>query len=246
MLLGLAVPVTASFIISFVVIGPALQQVGVEPFAAAMFIFYYAVLSEVSPPTAMSPFAAAAITGGKPVKTMWLTWKYTLPAFLVPFIFVLSERGVGPAARGHVDQVAIAFVTSVFAVTRAGRRHRVLAVRPGQDPGAAAVPRRRDRAAGDGAAVDRDRRAAFMAAGVVVHLIGLKKGRAGPRRRRTATGTRFPRPPPPPPPPGRPARPRTTAHRDDRSGDGSPAAGECVHRATRVAEWRPEHRWARS
>ncbi len=116
-LLGLAVPVTASFIISFVVIGPALQQVGVEPFAAAMFIFYYAVLSEVSPPTALSPFAAAAITGGKPVKTMWLTWKYTLPAFLVPMIFVLSERGVGLLLEGGVATIAIATVTSVFAVT---------------------------------------------------------------------------------------------------------------------------------
>ncbi|MGY1764006.1 TRAP transporter permease [Geodermatophilus sp. SYSU D00779] len=115
-LLGLAVPVTASFIISFVVISPALQQVGVEPFAAAMFIFYYAVLSEVSPPTALSPFAAAAITGGKPVKTMWLTWKYTLPAFLVPFIFVLSPRGVGLLFEGGTETVAIAFVTSVFAV----------------------------------------------------------------------------------------------------------------------------------
>ena len=115
-LLGLAVPVTASFIISFVVISPALQQVGVEPFAAAMFIFYYAVLSEVSPPTALSPFAAAAITGGKPVKTMWLTWKYTLPAFLVPFIFVLSPRGVGLLFEGGAETVAIAFVTSVFAV----------------------------------------------------------------------------------------------------------------------------------
>jgi TRAP-type uncharacterized transport system fused permease subunit len=115
-LLGLAVPVTASFIISFVIISPALQQVGVEPFAAAMFIFYYAVLSEVSPPTALSPFAAAAITGGKPVKTMWLTWKYTLPAFLVPFIFVLSERGVGLLMEGGWLTVAIAFTTSVFAV----------------------------------------------------------------------------------------------------------------------------------
>ena len=96
---------------------PALQQVGVEPFAAAMFIFYYAVLSEVSPPTAMSPFAAAAITGGKPVKTMWLTWKYTLPAFLVPMIFVLSDRGVGLLLEGGAATIAIATATSVFAVT---------------------------------------------------------------------------------------------------------------------------------
>ena len=60
-----------------------------------MFIFYYAVLSEVSPPTALSPFAAAAITGGDPYKTTLQAWKYTLPAFLVPFVFVLDPQGVG-------------------------------------------------------------------------------------------------------------------------------------------------------
>jgi TRAP transporter 4TM/12TM fusion protein len=115
-LLGLAVPVTASFIISWVIIGPALQEVGVPAFAAAMFIFYYSVLSEVSPPTALSPFAASAITGGKPVKTMWLTWKYTLPAFLVPFIFVLSGRGVGLLLQGGTTTVLIAAATSAVAV----------------------------------------------------------------------------------------------------------------------------------
>jgi TRAP-type uncharacterized transport system fused permease subunit len=60
-----------------------------------MFIFYYAVLSEVSPPTALSPFAAAAITGGDPYLTTMQAWKYTLPAFLVPFVFVLDPDGVG-------------------------------------------------------------------------------------------------------------------------------------------------------
>ena len=55
LLLGLAVPVTASFIIAAVIISPALTDLGVERYAAYMFIFYYAVLSEVSPPTALSP-----------------------------------------------------------------------------------------------------------------------------------------------------------------------------------------------
>jgi TRAP-type uncharacterized transport system fused permease subunit len=49
----------------------------------------------VSPPTALSPFAAAAITGGDPYKTTMQAWKYTLPAFLVPFVFVLDPQGVG-------------------------------------------------------------------------------------------------------------------------------------------------------
>ena len=92
---GLAVPVTASYIICAVVAAPALMKLGVPDFAAHMFIFYYAVLSEVSPPTALSPFAAAAITGGDPYKTTLQSWKYTLPAFIVPFIFVLDPLGVG-------------------------------------------------------------------------------------------------------------------------------------------------------
>ena len=60
-----------------------------------MFIFYYAVLSEVSPPTALSPFAAATITRADPYVTTLQSWKYALPAFLVPFIFVLDPIGSG-------------------------------------------------------------------------------------------------------------------------------------------------------
>ena len=81
-IVGLAVPVTASYIICAVIAAPALMQLGVADYAAHMFIFYYAVLSEVSPPTALSPFAAAAITGGDPYKTTLQSWKYTMPAFL--------------------------------------------------------------------------------------------------------------------------------------------------------------------
>ncbi len=94
-IVGLAVPVTASYIICAVITAPALIKLGVPDYAAHMFIFYYAVLSEVSPPTALSPFAAAAITGGDPYQTTMQAWKYTLPAFLVPFVFVLDPQGVG-------------------------------------------------------------------------------------------------------------------------------------------------------
>jgi TRAP transporter 4TM/12TM fusion protein len=94
-IVGLAVPVTASYIICAVITAPALTKLGVPDFAAHMFIFYYAVLSEVSPPTALSPFAAAAITGGDPYITTLQAWKYTLPAFLVPFVFILDPDGIG-------------------------------------------------------------------------------------------------------------------------------------------------------
>ena len=99
-MLGLAVPVTASYIIAAVMVAPALVQAGVPDVAAHMFIFYYAVLSEVSPPTALSPFAAAALTGANPFATMMLTWKYTLPAFLVPFVFTLTADGAAILMQG--------------------------------------------------------------------------------------------------------------------------------------------------
>ena len=123
--IGLAVPVTASYIICAVIAAPALIKLGVPDFAAHMFIFYYAVLSEVSPPTALSPFAAAAITGGDPYKTTLQSWKYTLPAFVVPFMFVLDPAGVGlllniPKGGTWVDVVTITGLAVIALVALAG------------------------------------------------------------------------------------------------------------------------------
>ena len=86
-LLGLSLPITATYLVAVPTVIPALVALNVPPPAAHMFVFYYAVLSDVSPPTALSPFAAAALTGGNPYKTMLLTWKYALPCFLVPLMF---------------------------------------------------------------------------------------------------------------------------------------------------------------
>ena len=121
---GLAVPVTASYIICAVIAAPALINLGVPAFAAHMFIFYYAVLSEVSPPTALSPFAAAAICKGDPYKTTLQTWKYVAPAILVPFMFTLDKTGTGLLLMGSIKglmqadwmQIAWTSVTAVVGV----------------------------------------------------------------------------------------------------------------------------------
>lgn len=100
-IIGLAVPITATYIIAAVIAAPALTKLGVPDFAAHMFIFYYAVLSEVSPPTALSPFAAAALTGGDPYKTTMMAWKYTAVAFIVPFMFILDPSGYALLLKGE-------------------------------------------------------------------------------------------------------------------------------------------------
>jgi TRAP transporter 4TM/12TM fusion protein len=136
--LGLAVPVTASFVISWVIVGPALQDLGVAAPAVAMFVFYFAVLSEVTPPTALASVAASAITGGRVIPTMWQTWKYTLPAFLVPFAFVLTGNGEGllglrslldmvwTGAVGALAVAALAVLTGGWMIRRAGWPERLL------------------------------------------------------------------------------------------------------------------------
>ncbi|MFC9437809.1 TRAP transporter permease [Nocardia sp. NPDC057030] len=117
-LLGLAVPVTASFIIGWAIIGPALLALDVPPPAAAMFVFYYSVLSEVTPPTALAAVGAAAVTGARTVATMWQALKYALPAFLVPVVFVLTEPGEYLLGRGPV--LGILWTTAVACVGVAG------------------------------------------------------------------------------------------------------------------------------
>jgi TRAP transporter 4TM/12TM fusion protein len=116
-IVGLAVPVTASYIICAVIAAPALIALKVPEYAAHMFVFYYAVLSEVSPPTALSPFAAAAITGGDPYKTTLQCWKYTAPAFLVPFMFVLDPSGTGLLLTGSIKTLGNANWVSIAQVT---------------------------------------------------------------------------------------------------------------------------------
>ena len=113
-----------------VIAAPALIKLGVPDYAAHMFIFYYAVLSEVSPPTALSPFAAAAITRAYPYVTTLQSWKYALPAFLVPFVFVLDPIGAGlllefPAGMtwGWVVWVTIGAAAGVAALAFAAQGH---------------------------------------------------------------------------------------------------------------------------
>jgi TRAP transporter 4TM/12TM fusion protein len=115
-LLGLAVPVTASFIIGWVIIGPALINLGVPDPAVAMFVFYFAVLSEATPPTALASVAAAAVTGGRIVPTMWQTLRYALPAYLVPLAFVAAPAGTALIGTGGPAKVAYATLAAAAAV----------------------------------------------------------------------------------------------------------------------------------
>jgi len=93
MLIGLSLPITATYIMTVVMVAPALVRIGVPEHVAHLLVFHFAVLSEVSPPVGLSPCAAAAVTGGNPFGSMMQAWKYSLPAFLVPFFFSTTPVG---------------------------------------------------------------------------------------------------------------------------------------------------------
>ncbi|MSQ52637.1 MAG: TRAP transporter permease [Betaproteobacteria bacterium] len=85
--LGMGMPTTAAYAIAAAVIAPGLAKIGVPILVAHMFIFYFAVISSITPPVALASFAAAGMAQADPWKTSWIALKMGLAAFIVPFMF---------------------------------------------------------------------------------------------------------------------------------------------------------------
>lgn len=91
-ILGMGMPTTAAYAVAASVVAPGLVNLGMEPILAHMFVFYYAVISAITPPVALAAFAAAGITGTDPMKTAGEAFKIGLAAFIVPFMLFYSPE----------------------------------------------------------------------------------------------------------------------------------------------------------
>jgi TRAP transporter 4TM/12TM fusion protein len=91
-ILGMGMPTSAAYIVAATVASPALTQLGVEPLTAHMFVFYYAVLSAITPPVALAAYAGAGIAGASPSKVGWTAVRLGLVGFIIPFMFVFSPN----------------------------------------------------------------------------------------------------------------------------------------------------------
>ena len=109
-ILGMGLPTTAAYAISASVLAPGLIKMGVEPLAAHLFIFYFACLSPLTPPMAVAAYAAAAIGKANFWDVGWLSVKFALAGFIVPYMFVY-----GPAMilKGAAWEIALALVTGL-------------------------------------------------------------------------------------------------------------------------------------
>lgn len=112
-ILGMGMPTTAAYAVAASVIAPGLIQLGIEPLTAHFFIFYYAVMSAITPPVALAAYAGAAIAQSDPMKTSVESFKVGLAAFVVPFMFFYSAPLL---MQGEWHQNLHAFVTAAFGI----------------------------------------------------------------------------------------------------------------------------------
>jgi TRAP transporter 4TM/12TM fusion protein len=112
-ILGMGMPTTAAYAVAASVVAPGLIRLGIEPLTAHFFIFYYAVMSAITPPVALAAYAGAAIAQSDPMKTSVESFKFGLAAFIVPFMFFYSEALL---MQGTWLEVGHVFVTATLGI----------------------------------------------------------------------------------------------------------------------------------
>jgi len=110
-ILGLGLPTVAAYIITSAIALPALIRTGIDPLAAHMFVFYFAILANITPPIAPAVYAASAIANVSPMRTSLEGMKLAILAYLMPFIFITNINLLG---QGDFVETIQAFSASVF------------------------------------------------------------------------------------------------------------------------------------
>ena len=125
-LLGMGLPTTAQYIIASMIAAPALMQFGIHPLISHMFVLFYAVIADVTPPVALAAFAASGISGGDPFKTGIMAFVLSLAKITVPFAFIFSPiilwmpRILDPSVSFDFIGFTASFISIMLAVTLLG------------------------------------------------------------------------------------------------------------------------------
>ncbi|MGM0675949.1 MAG: TRAP transporter permease [Pseudomonadota bacterium] len=113
-ILGMGMPTTAAYAVAASVVAPGLVQMGVEPLVAHFFVFYFAVISAITPPVALAAYAGAAIAGSEPMRTSVTAFKIGLAAFIVPFIFFYHPAVLMVGEWWQITQSFLSALLGVF------------------------------------------------------------------------------------------------------------------------------------
>lgn len=128
-LLGMDVPTTASYVLTISVVGPSLIRMGLEPISAHMFVFYFAILSAITPPVCASVYAAATIANENFWKVAWQAMRVAGAAYFIPFMFVYRPGVLWLGTTGEIvtDLAVTAFAVATFSAASIGYMFGVLA-----------------------------------------------------------------------------------------------------------------------
>jgi len=113
LILGLGLPIIVSYLVLAILVAPALVQMGVEPIAAHLFIFFFALVSDLTPPVAPGAFVAAGIAGAPMMRTAWMACRLGLVVYLLPYMFVYNNALL---LKGNVQSILLSVVTALIGV----------------------------------------------------------------------------------------------------------------------------------
>ena len=113
-LLGMGMPTTAAYAVAASVVAPGLVQLGIPTLTAHFFVFYFAVLSAITPPVALASYAAAGISGANPMETSVASFKIGIAAFVVPFMFFYNGALLMDAPWFEILRAGVTAVIGVF------------------------------------------------------------------------------------------------------------------------------------
>lgn len=113
LILGMGMTTTSVYIILSVLVAPALIKMNITPIAAHLFVFYFGILSAITPPIATASYAAASVAKDDPMKLGWVAWKIGLSGYILPFMFIVSPELL---MMGSPVSILLATITGVLGI----------------------------------------------------------------------------------------------------------------------------------
>ena len=118
-MLGMGMPTTAAYAVAASVVAPGLTNLGIPPLTAHFFVFYFAVVSAITPPVALASYAAAGISGANPMATSMASFKIGITAFVVPFMFFYNSALLMDGSWPEIGRAVLTAVVGVYLLSAA-------------------------------------------------------------------------------------------------------------------------------
>ena len=113
-ILGMGVPTTANYVIMATTTAPILMELGIVPIASHMFVFYFGIVADITPPVALAAYAGSAIAGSNPLKTGVTATRLAVAAFVIPYIFALQPKML--FVNANVFEIVTIIITSIVGI----------------------------------------------------------------------------------------------------------------------------------